>query len=148
MDLKQRLTNDMKQAMKARETAKLSLLRMLLSAINYAQIEASSNLQDEDIIAVLRKEAKKRREAIQAYQQANRPKLAAKEKQELSLIEAYLPQQLDSKQIKSEIDRILKDKTGLNFGQAMGMVMKELKGKADGNLVNQAVKTYLASLNQ
>ncbi len=144
MNLKQRLQADLKQALKNRETDKLSLLRMLLSAVNYAQIDTKGEMTEEAIITVLRREAKKRREAIEAYQQAGRLKAAEKETQELALIETYLPQQMKPEQIEAQVKSLLKDKSGLDFGRAMGLVMKELKGKADGRLVNQAVRTYLS----
>ncbi len=144
MTLKQQLQADMKQALKDKDRQRLSLLRMLLSAINYAQIEAKTTMDDEAVIKVLRHEAKKRREAITAYQQANRPELVAKEEAELKLIETYLPKQLDKDQVKTKVQAILTNHQNLTFGQAMGLVMKELKDQADGQLVSQVVKEFLS----
>ena len=144
MSLKQKIREDMKQAMRVKETQKLSVLRMLISAINYAQIDAKEEMDEKAVEQVLRREAKKRREAIEAYRQGGREESAQKEEFELKIIEAYLPQQMSEEEIRAKVKEILGGQE-LNFGQAMGMVMKELKGKADGGLVNKIVREVVGN---
>ena len=144
MNLKQKIREDMKQAMRAKEAQKLSVLRMLISAISYAQIDAKEEMGNKAVEQVLRREAKKRREAIEAYRQGGREESAQKEEFELKIIEAYLPQQMSEAEVRAKVKEILGSQE-LNFGQAMGMVMKELKGKADGGLVNKIVKEVVGN---
>ncbi len=144
MSLKQKIREDMKQAMRAKETQKLSVLRMLISAINYAQIDAKEEMDEKAVEQVLRREAKKRREAIEAYRQGGREESAQKEEFELKIIEAYLPQQMSEEEVRAKVKEILGGQE-LNFGQAMGMVMKELRGKADGGLVNKIVREVVGN---
>ncbi len=144
MSLKQKIREDMKQAMRAKEAQKLSVLRMLISAINYAQIDTKGEMDEKAVEQVLRREAKKRREAIEAYRQGGREESAQKEEFELKIIEAYLPQQMSEEEVRAKVKEILGGQE-LNFGQAMGMVMKELKGKADGGLVNKIVREMVGN---
>ena len=99
-------------------------------------------LKDEDTIAVLKTEAKKRKESIEAYEAAERDDLVEVEKKELEIIETYLPEQMSEEEVEAKVKQII-DKIPeeeRDFGKVMGMVMKELKGQADGQVVNQAVK--------
>ncbi len=144
MSLKQKIREDMKQAMRAKEAQKLSVLRMLISAINYAQIDTKGEMDEKAVEQVLRREAKKRRETIEAYRQGGREESAQKEEFELKIIEAYLPQQMSEEEVRAKVKEILGGQE-LNFGQAMGMVMKELKGKADGGLVNKIVREMVGN---
>lgn len=147
--LKQKLREELKQSMIARDGLKTSVLRMLLSALTYYEINkggAGYEASDEDVLAVITKEVKQRKDSIEQFEKANRQELADKEKQELALLSVYLPQQLT----KEEITSLVKDavaKTGAtspqDIGKVMGFLMPKIKGKADGNLVNKIVRENL-----
>ena len=130
----------MKAAMKAHDQARLDALRLMVSAIRYVQID-TPDMTDEQMIAVLVKEAKKRNEAIEAYHKAGRTEQEAKEKYELSVIEAYLPKMMSEDELRNKVlsvkDKVLSQG---NFGAAMKFVMGEVKGQADGAMVAKIVK--------
>lgn len=140
MSLYSQLKSDMHLAMKSREKDRLSVLRMLVSAVNYALIDSKTDLKDEDVIRVLRTEAKKRKEAIAAYSDAGRGDSAKKESEELVIIESYLPVMMSEEDVKVAVAKILSGGSFDSFGLAMSGVMRELKGKADGSLVSRLVK--------
>jgi len=134
------LTGEMKTAMKAGDKRRLGVVRMLISAIRYAEID-TPEMTDEAIIAVLSKEAKKRRESIVAYREAGRDEQLEQEEYELALIEEYLPKMMEESEVRVEVKRILDNAGEIdNFGMVMNLVMKELKGKADGGVVSKIVK--------
>ncbi len=139
MGLLATLQDEMKIAMKARDQARLDALRMIVSAVRYAEVD-SPNLSDEAIIAVLQKEAKKRREAILAYEEAGRTEALEKEKYELSLIEAYLPKMMNEDEVRAKVSSLLDQTKGMDFGMVMKTVMAEMKGQADGGMVSRIVK--------
>ena len=116
-------------------------LRLLLSALNYKKIDLQHDLSDEEILAVISVEAKKRRESILAFESNARPELAISEKAELAILEAYLPRQLSELEIRNEISFLDLPK---NFGEAMKIVAPMFKGRADGklvaNIVNEKIK--------
>jgi uncharacterized protein len=140
------LTDDvqqaMYQAMKARRPEEAAALRLALSALKSAAIDARGSLSDEDAVAVLQREARKRREAEQAYQEAGRPERAEREAFERSVIERFLPPALDSAELARLVDRAVAA-TGASgpkeLGKVMGRVMPEVKGRADGNEVRRLV---------
>lgn len=137
------LQDEMKNAMKARDQARLDAIRLMISAIKYSEVD-SPNQSDEQIVAVLQKEAKKRREAIEAYTKAGRTGAAEKEQFELKLIEKYLPERLGEDQIRAKAQEVLGGGQYDNFGLAMGAVMKVMKGQADAGLVAKIVKELLS----
>jgi uncharacterized protein len=139
MSLLEQLTDDMKTAMKAGDKARLSALRMMISAIRYVGID-SGEMTDEKVVAVLQKEAKKRRESIAAFTAGGRLDAAETEKQELKVIEAYLPQMMSDEAVRQKVTEILEAQTFPNLGAAIGAVMSELKGMADGGTVSRIVK--------
>lgn len=139
MSLLDTLTEDMKTAMKAGDKARLSAIRMLVSAVRYVGIDAGE-MTDDKVTAVLQREAKKRRESIEAYTVAGRTESAEQEKQELAIIETYLPQMMSEAAVRENVEKVLKNGTFPNFGAAMGAAMNELKGKADGGTVSKIVK--------
>jgi len=145
--LHEKITNDMKDAMRARDADRLSAIRYLLSAIKYAQIDATHELDDEEIQAVLRKQAKLRRDAIDQYRKAGREDLATKEEAELAITEAYLPAAPGPEQIR-EIVRAVIAETGATGPREMGTVMKStlsrLGDQADGRVVQGIVREELA----
>ena len=137
------LQDQMKTAMKAHDQARLDALRLLVSSIKYAEVD-TPNLSDEQIVVVLEKEAKKRREAILAYTSAGRSEAAEKEQFELTLIEAYLPQKMSEVEVRAIVTQVLSDSTFPDFGSAMKAAMSALKGQADGGLVSLIVKELFA----
>lgn len=141
---------DMTAAMLAKDQDKLSTLRMLKSAIQYAEINKGAGYQatDEDILDVIGKEVKKRREAIELYEKGGRPELAEKENKELSVLLSYLPQQMNEDEISSLVDRAISSTGATNMqdmGKVMGILMPQVKGKADSGIVSNLVKQRLGS---
>jgi len=149
MGLKEKLQADLTDAIRARDEVKSGTVRMLLAAITTEEVagKAARVLNDAEIITVLSREAKKRREAVEAYTQAKRDDLANKEKAEAAVIALYLPEQLNEDQIKQMSTEAIA-KTNAAGPAGMGLVMKELQpkiaGKADGGLVSTLVKAALA----
>jgi uncharacterized protein YqeY len=138
------IAKDLSAAMKARDSLRVSVLRLILTAIHNQEIAVRRELRPEEIVKILAKEISKREEAIVLYEQGKRPELADKERQEIQLIKAYLPQMMNAEKVKKIIIELKKDnQLGSNFGQAMRTVMAKLKGKADGKLIAQTVKEFL-----
>jgi uncharacterized protein YqeY len=149
MGLKEKLHADLTQAIRSRDEIVSGTVRMLLAAITNEEVagKAAKVLTDAEIITVLSREAKKRREAVEAYTQAKRDDLAGKEKAEAAVIANYLPEQLSEDEIKKLIHEAIAE-TGASGHAGMGLVMKVLQpkiaGKADGGVVSRLVKTALA----
>ncbi|MEI8232993.1 MAG: GatB/YqeY domain-containing protein [bacterium] len=133
------LQDEMKVAMKAHDQARLDALRLMVSSIRYAEVD-SPNLTDEQIVAVLVKEAKKRRESIVAYKAGGREELAEKEQYELSLIEEYLPTMMSEDEVRSLVKQALDETKPANFGMAMNAAMKAVGKNAEGGTVAKIVK--------
>ena len=149
MGLKEKLQADLTDAIRSRNEVVSGTVRMLLAAITNEEVagKAAKVLTDAEIITVLSREAKKRREAVEAYTQANRDDLASKEKAEAVVIANYLPAQLTEDEIKKLIQEAINE-TGASGPAGMGLVMKVLQpkiaGKADGGLVSGLVKSALS----
>ena len=149
MGLKEKLQADLTDAIRSRNEVVSGTVRMLLAAITNEEVagKAAKVLTDAEIITVLSREAKKRREAVEAYTQAKRDDLASKEKAEAAVIANYLPEQLSEDEIKKLIQAAIAE-TGATGAAGMGLVMKVLQpkiaGKADGGLVSGLVKAALA----
>ena len=149
--MKDRIQGDLTTAMKARDEGSSSTLRMVLTAITNEEVSGKSArvLTDEDVVTVLGREAKKRKEAAEAYDAANRPELADRERAELAVIEGYLPEQLTEDEVRAIVDAAVAEVAagGASGGAAMGQVMKivqpQVKGKADGGQVAAMVKSAL-----
>lgn len=149
--MKDRIQGDLTTAMKSRDEVTSSTLRMVLTAITNEEVAGKSArvLTDEDVVTVLGREAKKRKEAAEAYDSANRPELAERERAELAVIEAYLPEQLSEGEVRAIVDAAVAHVAagGATGGAAMGQVMKivqpQVKGKADGGQVAAMVKASL-----
>ena len=140
--------DDIKTAMKAKDELKLSVLRLVKSAINSSAMAKSKNeLDDAEELEVLQKQAKQRRESIESFEKGGRAELAAKEKAELGILEAYLPKQMSDEEITNICKEIIV-KTGATGAADTGKVMKELmplvKGKADGRRIQDVLKVLLA----
>jgi uncharacterized protein YqeY len=149
MGLKEKLQADLTDAIRSRNEVVSGTVRMLLAAITNEEVagKAAKVLTDAEIITVLSREAKKRREAVEAYTQAKRDDLASKEKAEAAVISNYLPEQLSEDEIKKLIQAAIAE-TGAAGPAGMGLVMKVLQpkiaGKADGGVVSGLVKAALA----
>ncbi|MBI2614035.1 MAG: GatB/YqeY domain-containing protein [Candidatus Levybacteria bacterium] len=149
--LKKKLQEELKQAMLSRDVLKTSVLRLLLSAINYYEIQkggAGYEATDEDVLSVIQKEAKQRRDSIEEFKKANRSELAEKESKELEMLKVYLPQQMSEDQIREIVKETIREMgatTVAEMGKVMGSLMPKVKGKADGGIVSKIVKESLNS---
>ena len=148
MSLKEQIMADMTAAMKAKDAARTSTLRMLKAAIQNRQIEKGSELDDEEISKLLRSQVKQRRDSVEQFQKGGRQELADKEQAEIVVIESYLPQAASQEDVEQAVSAVITE-TGATSLKDMGMVMKaamaRLTGKnADGKAVSDAVKKKLA----
>ena len=141
MSILEQINSDFQQALKNREVIVVSTLRLLLASLKNERIKKMADLEEEDVQRILKSEIKKRKESILDYQKGKRQDLADKEESEIKIIEKYLPLQLNEEEIRKKIEDILAkldDKS--NLGKVMGMIMNELKGQADGNIVRKIVE--------
>jgi uncharacterized protein len=147
MSIKDQIAADMKEAMKARDQVRLDALRSVISAFNYRRIEAGADLSDPDQLAVLQKLVKQRNDSIEQFAKAGRAELVEKETRERDLLMKYLPAQKSADEIRQVVREALAalPPDGRNQGALMKVVMPQLKGAADGNLVRQVVTEELAS---
>jgi uncharacterized protein YqeY len=148
MGLKEQIAGDMVTAMKAKDAARTSTLRMLKSAISYREIEKGGALDDEELAKLLRSQLKQRRDSVEQYQKGGRQDLAEKETAEISVIEAYLPQAASAEEIEQAVTAAIAE-TGATSVKEMGAVMKAtmviLAGKnPDGRTVSETVKKKLS----
>ena len=137
--LKEKIREDLKSAMKAGETEKRDVIRMIDSMIKNVEIEKGKReegLNDQEVIEVLSRAVKQRKDSANQYLEGGRPELAEKEKGEIEIISAYLPEQLGEEDLKMIVDKVIE----AEMGKLMGKVMAEVKGRADGNLVRQLVE--------
>ncbi|SHI94374.1 hypothetical protein SAMN02745165_01201 [Malonomonas rubra DSM 5091] len=147
MSLKEQLTNDMKEAMKAKQTERLSTIRQLRSAIKNKEIDLGKELDDDAVIAVIGTLVKQRREAAQMYRDNDRLELAEKEEAELVVLQDYLPAQLGEDELREIVTAVIAEtgaSTMKDMGKVMPQVMAKTKGAADGKLVNQLVREQLS----
>lgn len=148
MNLKDTIEKDFIDSYKAHDEMKVSVFRMLKSAIKNAEISAHGELQEEEMIKVLRHEVKQREEAAIEYDKGGRSELALKEKQEATLIDAYLPKMLSKEEIKKIVDAVIME-TGAtdmsSMGKVIGLAMKQVAGLADGGVVSTIVRDSLNS---
>ncbi|MHC5227471.1 GatB/YqeY domain-containing protein [Enterococcus sp. LJL99] len=146
MSLLNLLNDDIKTAMKTKDKETLSVLRMLKAAIQNEQIKSGRDLNGEEELTVLSREMKQRRDSLSEFEKAGRDDLADKAKNEITIVEKYMPKQLSEEEIQAIVQEAVVE-TGATspseFGKVMGAVMPKVKGKADGNLVNAIVKQTL-----
>jgi len=140
----EKIKKDLVEAMKAKDALKMGTIRMILASVHNEEIAKGKDkeLTDEDIVGVIRKEAKKRREAIEIYESADRPELANKEKAELETINEYLPPELSEEEIQKIIDEVV-SRGEENLGKVMGQVMIKIAGRAEPGKVSELVKRAL-----
>ncbi|GAB4397824.1 MAG: GatB/YqeY domain-containing protein [Rhodoferax sp.] len=147
MSLKDRINEDMKTAMRAKDGARLSTIRMLLAALKQKEVDERITLSDADVVAVVDKLIKQRRDSVDAYQKAQRNDLADKEAAEIAVLQAYLPERLDAAAVAAAVSELLAELNAQGAGD-MGRVMTAAKarlaGKADMSAVAQAVKAALS----
>jgi uncharacterized protein YqeY len=147
MALKDQLDADLKASMRDKDTVKLSVIRMLKSAIKYREIEAMKPLDEPGVLQVIASEIKRHKDSIEQYRAGNRPELVAQEEAELAILLGYLPAQLGEAELKALVEAAVV-KTGAAGPRDMGAVMKALlpdvQGKADGKLVSELVKARLS----
>lgn len=146
MGLAEKITNDMKTAMKSGDKTALGAIRMLKSDFKYKEIELGREMVEDDYLAVIVSAAKKRRDAIAEYTRGKRDDLVAKEKAELDVINAYLPQQLTEEELGKIIDEVVTEvnaSTPADIGKVMKNVMIKVKGRANGRIINEIVSKKL-----
>lgn len=147
---KQQLQDDLKQAMLAKDEMKKSVLRMLISAIGYYEIQkggAGYEATKEDVMTVLQKDVKQRKDSIEQFKAGGRQDLVDKETEELKLLEKYMPAQMGEEEIKKLVAEAISQtgaSTPADIGKVMGALMPKTKGKADGGLVSRIVKETLS----
>ena len=147
MALKDRITDDMKAAMRAKEADRLSTIRMLLAAIKQREVDERVTLDDTAVIGVVDKLIKQRKDSVAAYQSAGRDDLVAKESAEITVLEAYLPARLSGEQIATAVAAIVAELGASgpgDMGKVMGAAKARLAGQADMGQVSAAVKAALA----
>ncbi len=147
MSLKQRLQEDLKEALRARDERRKAVLRLSLAAITNAEVERKGDLDDAGVAAVLQKEARRRAETIAELRGANRPDLLAREEAELAILEQYLPRLMSREEIAQEARRVIAEVGATGVGQlgaVMRQLMPELRGRAEGSVVNEVVRELLS----
>jgi uncharacterized protein YqeY len=146
--LKQKLSDDLKQAMKSGDTVKRSVIRLVLSAVHNTEIARQKELDDGDILGVIGKEVKQRRESIEAFKQGGRQDLVDKETAELAVLEAYMPEQMSREQIVAEAKKVIAEVEAEgpgDKGRVMPVLIGRLKGRAEGREINEVVSELLSS---
>ena len=136
----------MKEAMKAKDSVKLGTVRSVISAVKNQEIELKKELNEEEILTIVSREVKKRKEASVLYEKGNRPELKDKEIQEMKILQTYLPEQVSEKDLRRRIQEVI-DETGAegmkDFGKIMKTLVPEFKGKADNSLIKELANEYL-----
>ncbi|NIM46815.1 MAG: GatB/YqeY domain-containing protein [Candidatus Aenigmarchaeota archaeon] len=146
MTLKEKLDLDLREALINHNKMTCSVLRLIKGAIKNTEIEKKKELNDDEIISVLEKQAKQRKDSIEAYQKGNRQDLVEQETKELEIIKKYLPEKIGEDEIRKVVKKAISSvgaESLADMGKVMGQVMSELKGKAEGQTVNQIVKEEL-----
>ncbi|MBB3192662.1 GatB/YqeY domain-containing protein [Roseateles terrae] len=147
MSLKEQITEDMKTAMRAKDSERLGTIRMLLAAVKQKEVDERIEVDDTTLVSIVDKLIKQRKDAISQFSAAGRQDLADKETAEVKVLEAYLPQRLSQEEIQAAVNAIVADlgaKGPGDMGKVMGAVKTQLAGKADMGLVSAAVKAALA----
>lgn len=146
MGLAERLDADMKQAMKDKDKVRLSTIRMIRTAIKNTEIDQKKTLTDEEILDVLNRELKQRRDSLQAFEAGGRSDLVDQVQQEIAVLQAYLPEQLSEEELRVIVLETIQETGAVakkDMGKVMSALMPKIKGRADGKLVNQLVQSHL-----
>lgn len=147
MSLKERLMEDMKDAMKKGEQIKLSAIRMVRAGIKNKEIELIRELKDEDVIDVIKTAIKQRKDSFAQFLSGKRMDLAEREKKEIEILSVYLPEQMGEEDIRKRVREVILEtgaSTSRDMGRIMKLIMPELKGRADGQLINKVVQEMLS----
>ena len=147
--LRETLDSDLKQAMRNKEALKRTVLRTMLSEIRNAEINSQTTLDDEGIISVLTKQVQQRKDSVEAYEAADRQDLVEKETAEINIISVYLPEQLPQEEVEQIIENVISQSGSSSLddmGKVMGLVMPQVRGRADGKIVNAIVTKKLREL--
>ncbi len=146
--LKEKISEDLKKAMREKDEVRVRTLRMVIAAIKNFEVEKMREATDEDVVEVIQREAKKRREAIEEYEKAGREDLAESERAELAVLQEYLPKQLSEEEIRKLALEVIKEvgaSSPKDLGKVMKVIMPRVKGRADGKVVNRIVREILQS---
>lgn len=149
MGLQEKLMNDLKEAMKARDKVRMETIRGLRAQLKNREIEKGSALNEEEEIQVLTSAVKKRKESIEQFRAVNRPERAEEEERELRIIQQYLPEQMGEEEIARLVEDAIRETAAASLkdmGKVMGKIMPRVKGRADGRLVQSMVKKKLEAL--
>ncbi|MBB5324757.1 hypothetical protein HNQ34_001855 [Anoxybacillus tepidamans] len=147
MGLLERLNDDMKQAMKNKEKEKLSVIRMVKAALQNEAIKLGKPLSEDEELTVLSRELKQRKDSLQEFENAGRSDLVDKTKEEIHILQLYMPKQLSEEELAEIVKQTIAEvgaSSKADMGKVMGAIMPKVKGKADGSLVNKLVQQYLA----
>ena len=147
-NLKQKLADELKQAIKSGDKVRRSAIRLLLAAINNAEIARQGALEDADILGIIAKQIRQRHESIEAFKQGNRPDLVTQEEAELAVLQEYLPQQMTREEIIIAARRVIEEVGAQGLGdksKVMPKLIAQLKGRADGRDINAVVSELLSS---
>jgi len=146
MSLKQRLLDDMKEALRAKDRIRLNTIRMVRGQIQNREIERGGELSDDEVLQVLSKAEKARKEAIELYRRGNREDLATQEEAELAVIRSYMPEPLSEDDLRALVGKVVVEvgAEGMrDMGKVMGAIMPKVRGRADGQIVNRLVRERL-----
>ncbi len=146
MDLQQQLLEDQKKAMKAKEKQRLNVIRSLRSELRNAEIAQNRELSEEEMLEVLQREIKRRRESLADYERAERPSLLKELQEEIETLSSYLPPQLSEDEIREMVKQVISEmgvSSKREMGRVMGQIMPRVKGKADGSQVKKIVEEML-----
>ena len=146
MNLKEKLLSDMKEAMKSKDSLKLGTIRSVIAAVKNQEIDLRKDLEEEDVLTIVSREVKKRKEAASLYKKGKRPELEDKEIQEMKILQTYLPEQISEEDLRQRIQEVIEE-TGAegmkDFGKIMKTLVPEFKGKADNALIKELASEFL-----
>jgi len=146
MTLMEQLTADMKEAMKQGEKERLSVIRLVRGAVRQVEIDGKKRLTDDEVLGVIGKEVKMRRDSIEEFERGGRADLVEKTQAEIAVLMPYLPEQLSADEIKKIVEEVISSvgaSSSKDMGKVMGALMPRVKGRADGKLVNETVRALL-----
>lgn len=147
MSLKERLMSDLKDAMREGDQIRKDAIRMVRAAVKNKEIELQQEISDEKVIEIISQEVKRRKEAIEMFEKGGRDDLVEREKAQLEILLAYMPEQMSREEIKEVVQEIVEDMNATSIrqlGPVMGRAMEELKGRAEGNVVNEVAREILS----
>lgn len=148
--MKEKILNDLKEAMKNQDKEKLSVIRMVKGAIQMEELNTKKELQDDDVIGIIAKQIKTRKESIVEFEKGNRNDLIQKTQDEIAILETYMPEQLSEEEVLKEIDQAFEEihpTAPSDMGKLMGYLTPKLKGRADMGLVSKIIRERLTSLS-